>query len=92
MDKIKIVQPNNKENLKNTSDSQIQKFYSGKHIFFTEYTSLLGSSILEKILITCTEISKIYVMINVKNDVLIKEQLKKYFQNEVSNRTNTIII
>lgn len=92
MDKIKIVQPNNKENLKNTSDSQIQKFYSGKQIFFTEYTSFLGNSILEKILITCTEINKIYVMIKIKNDVLIKEQLKKYFQNEVSNRTNTIII
>lgn len=85
MDKIKIVQSNNKENLKNTSDSQIQKFYTGKHIFFTGCTSFLGNSILEKILTTCTEISKIYIMIKLKNNVLIKEQLKKYFQNEVSN-------
>lgn len=85
MDKIKIVQSNNKENLKNTSDSQIQKFYTGKYIFFTGCTSILGSSILEKILISCTEISKIYIMIKLKNDILIKEQLKKYFQNEVSN-------
>ena len=63
---------------------QIQQFYAGKHILLTGCTGFLGIIILEKILRTCTEISKLYILIREKANMAIEDRLKKLFENEVS--------
>ncbi|KOC58593.1 Putative fatty acyl-CoA reductase [Habropoda laboriosa] len=69
------------ENLKYNDVSQIRKFYAGKCILLTGCIGFLGSVILEKLLRTCVEIDKIYVMIRTKRDVSIEGRLKKRFEN-----------
>ncbi|XP_043507203.1 fatty acyl-CoA reductase wat-like [Frieseomelitta varia] len=72
----------NKSNCK----SQIQKFYAGKHILLTGCTGYLGTLILEKILHTCTEIGKLYILVREKVNMTIEDRLKKLFENEVFDR------
>lgn len=67
--------------------SQIRRFYAGKQILLTGCTGYLGIIILEKILRTCTEISKIYVMIREKKDIGVKDRLEKCFASNVSKVT-----
>ncbi|KOC66778.1 Putative fatty acyl-CoA reductase [Habropoda laboriosa] len=74
-------QLNKNENLRNNDISQIRKFYAGKCILLTGCIGFLGSVILEKLLRTCVEIDKIYVMIRTKKGVSIEERLKKRFEN-----------
>ncbi|KAK1132646.1 hypothetical protein K0M31_014031 [Melipona bicolor] len=63
--------------------SQIRKFYAGKHILLTGCTGYLGTIILEKILRTCTEISKLYILVREKANMAIEDRMKKLFDNEV---------
>ncbi|KOC70467.1 Fatty acyl-CoA reductase 1 [Habropoda laboriosa] len=74
-------QLNKNENLKNNDVSQIRKFYAGKCILLTGCIGFMGSVILEKLLRTCVEIDKIYVVIRTKKGVSIEERLKKRFEN-----------
>ena len=69
---------------KSKCKSQIQKFYAGKHILLTGCTGYLGTLILEKILHTCTEISKLYILVREKKNMVIEDRLKKLFESEVS--------
>lgn len=72
---------------KKNCGSQIRRFYAGKQILLTGCTGYLGTIILEKTLRTCTEISKIYVMIREKKNMEVKERLEKCFANNVSRVT-----
>ncbi|KOX67276.1 Fatty acyl-CoA reductase 1 [Melipona quadrifasciata] len=79
--------------------SQIRKFYAGKHILLTGCTGYLGTIILEKLLRTCTEISKVYILVREKANMAIEDRMKKLFENEVSlkrkyqmRQQNTIMI
>ncbi|CAL7948513.1 unnamed protein product [Xylocopa violacea] len=64
-------------------DSQIRKFYAGKVILLTGFTGYLGTIILEKLLRTCVEVKRIYVMIREKKGVTVEERLSKYFSNTI---------
>ncbi|XP_060830647.1 fatty acyl-CoA reductase wat-like [Bombus pascuorum] len=68
---------------KKNCGSQIRRFYAGKQILLTGCTGYLGTVILEKILRTCNEIGKIYVMIREKKNMEVKERLEKYFTNNI---------
>ena len=68
---------------KKNCESQIRRFYAGKQILLTGCTGYLGIIILEKILRTCTEISKIYLMIREKKNMGVKERLEKCFANNI---------
>ncbi|KOX74314.1 Fatty acyl-CoA reductase 1 [Melipona quadrifasciata] len=66
--------------------SQIRKFYAGKRILLTGCTGFLGTVILEKILRTCAEISKLYILVREKKNVGIEDRMKELFENEVFDR------
>ncbi|XP_068986861.1 fatty acyl-CoA reductase 1-like [Bombus flavifrons] len=68
---------------KKNCGSQIRRFYAGKQILLTGCTGYLGTIIFEKILRTCTEISKIYVMVREKKNMGVKDRLEKYFANNI---------
>lgn len=72
---------------KKNCGSQIRRFYAGKQILLTGCTGYLGTIIFEKILRTCTEISKIYVMVREKKNMGVKDRLEKYFADNVSKVT-----
>ncbi|CAL7948511.1 unnamed protein product [Xylocopa violacea] len=79
-----------KSKSKNNGDSQIRKFYAGKVILLTGFTGFLGTIILEKLLRTCTEIDKIYIMIREKRGVKVDERIKKYFENPIFNTLRNV--
>ncbi|XP_017764695.1 PREDICTED: fatty acyl-CoA reductase 1-like [Eufriesea mexicana] len=85
-DGSKTGQPNDKRNSMNNCDSQIRQFYAGKHIFLTGCTGFLGTVAVEKILRTCKEISKIYIMIRQKKGKSVEERLKHFFKNDIFNK------
>ncbi|KOX76757.1 Fatty acyl-CoA reductase 1 [Melipona quadrifasciata] len=68
--------------------SQIRKFYAGKHILLTGCTGYLGTIILEKLLRTCTEISKVYILVREKANMAIEDRMKKLFENEFTLERN----
>lgn len=67
-------------------DSQIREFYAGKRVLLTGCTGFLGTVALEKILRTCREIGKIYIMIRPKKGLSVEERLKEFFKNDVSTK------
>ncbi|CAL7948510.1 unnamed protein product [Xylocopa violacea] len=79
-----------KSKLKNNGDSQIRKFYAGKVILLTGFTGFLGTIIFEKLLRTCTEIDKIYIMIREKKGLKVDERIKKYFENPIFNTLHNV--
>ncbi|XP_076749570.1 fatty acyl-CoA reductase 1-like [Xylocopa sonorina] len=78
--------PDESSNLGNNEDSQIRKYYAGKVILLTGFTGFLGTIILEKLLRTCTEVTRIYVMIREKRGMAIEERLSKYFKNTIFDK------
>lgn len=46
--------------------SEIQSFYKGKNIFMTGGTGLMGKVLIEKLLYSCSDVNKIYVLIRPK--------------------------
>lgn len=75
--------------LNDNCDSEIQKFYAGKNILLTGSIGFLGTLILEKLLRSCTGISKIYVLLRPKNGISIEERIKRRFEDVVSTSQNT---
>ncbi|XP_029042874.1 fatty acyl-CoA reductase 1 [Osmia bicornis bicornis] len=64
-----------------SNNGQIRQFYAGKRILLSGATGFFGTSILEKLLRTCLEIDKIYVLIRPKKNMSIKQRMKNYFEN-----------
>ncbi|XP_076392702.1 fatty acyl-CoA reductase wat-like [Megachile rotundata] len=64
--------------------SQIRQFYAGKRILLTGSTGFLGAAILEKLLRTCLEIGKIYLIIRTRGKMTVEERMEKYFQSPIS--------
>ncbi|KOC62064.1 Fatty acyl-CoA reductase 1 [Habropoda laboriosa] len=79
-----------KEDLKNNDDSQIRKFYAGKCIFLTGCIGFLGSVILEKILRTCVDIGKVYVMIRPKKGMSMEDRVKERFRNVLFDKVHQL--
>lgn len=73
-----------KRNSTNNNPSQIRRFYAGKHVLLTGCTGFLGTVAVEKILRTCREVSKVYIMIRQKKGIPVEERLRDFFKNEVS--------
>ncbi|CAL7948517.1 unnamed protein product [Xylocopa violacea] len=91
MDEVRETgQSQNKTISESNYDSQIRKFYAGKVILLTGFTGFLGTIILEKLLRTCTEVSRIYIMIREKKGMTVDERLNKYFQNIVFDKLREV--
>lgn len=63
--------------------SEIQEFYADKTIFITGASGFLGSLVLEKLLRSCQDIRKIYILFRSTKRKHIKDRLKEYFNDEV---------
>ncbi|CAG0922801.1 unnamed protein product [Notodromas monacha] len=57
--------------------SRIADFYAGKSVFITGATGLIGKVLLERLLQTCPEICKIYVLVRNKHGVNERRRVEK---------------
>lgn len=64
--------------------SAIREFYSGSTILITGGTGFLGKLIVEKILRTCQNIERIYLIMRDKNGQNAEERMETYFGEEVT--------
>jgi fatty acyl-CoA reductase len=67
----------------------IKEFYKGKTILLTGCTGFLGKVILEKLLRSCPDIKKIYIMSRAKRNMEPLERLKQ--QILASECFNTLV-
>lgn len=64
-------------------ESRIQTFYDGKTILLTGVTGFLGKLILEKLLRSCYDLEKVYVLVRPKKGKSINERLEELFKSQV---------
>ncbi|XP_049767124.1 fatty acyl-CoA reductase wat-like [Schistocerca cancellata] len=67
--------------------SQVASFYDGACVLITGATGFLGTSLLEKLLRTCTGISRIYVLIRDKKGVPLRERVRRHLQGVFFSKT-----
>lgn len=64
--------------------SEIQSFYKGKVIFVTGGTGLMGKVLIEKLLYSCSDLNKIYVLIRPKRGRTPEMRVDEMFKLLVS--------
>ncbi|XP_015178305.1 PREDICTED: putative fatty acyl-CoA reductase CG5065 [Polistes dominula] len=73
---------------KNYVIRNVAKFFAGRSIFITGGTGFIGKVLIEKLLRSCPEIDKLYLLIRDKKGVNIEERLKKIFSLPLFDKLN----
>jgi FlaA1/EpsC-like NDP-sugar epimerase len=73
-----------RENMELTS---IQKFYKGRSLLITGATGFCGKSLLEKLLRSCADVGRIYLLIRPKKNEDIWARLKNLLDDPVRKIT-----
>ncbi|XP_011864992.1 PREDICTED: putative fatty acyl-CoA reductase CG5065 isoform X2 [Vollenhovia emeryi] len=60
--------------------SEIQSFYIGKTVFITGASGFMGKVLLEKLLYSCSDLDKIYVLMRVKRSCTVQSRLDDMFK------------
>jgi fatty acyl-CoA reductase len=63
--------------------SKVADFYKNKNIFITGGTGFLGIAIIEKILRSCPDVSKLYLLMRPKKGKAIEERLQELTKNAI---------
>lgn len=66
-----------------TNKSAIQEFFKNKSIFITGATGFLGKTLIEKLLRSCNELNKIYILIRHKKGKTPSERLNDILNAKV---------
>ncbi|XP_014231220.1 fatty acyl-CoA reductase wat-like [Trichogramma pretiosum] len=64
----------------------LQTFYAGQTVFLTGGTGFLGKVLVEKLLRSCPDVKRIYILVRDKRDVSVKDRMAKYFDDAVFDR------
>lgn len=64
--------------------SEIQEFYCGRSVFITGVSGFLGKALLEKLLRSCPNVNKIYVLLREKLESDPETRLKNIWNSPVS--------
>lgn len=90
---IYSLYPKNRVNMnslyfrENMELTPIQEFYKGRSVLITGATGFCGKSLLEKLLRSCADVGKIYLLVRPKKDVDISTRLTKLFDDPVRRIT-----
>lgn len=60
--------------------SEIQQFYKGKTIFITGGSGLMGKVLIEKLLFSCSDLDKIYILIRPKKGRSAELRIEEMFK------------
>jgi fatty acyl-CoA reductase len=63
------------------ADISIQHFYGGQSVFVTGVTGFMGKVLVEKLLRSCSDIDKIYLLIRTKREVIPSTRLQELITN-----------
>jgi FlaA1/EpsC-like NDP-sugar epimerase len=72
---------------KNMELTPIQEFYKGRSVLITGATGFCGKSLLEKLLRSCSDVGKIYLLVRPKKNEDISTRFKKVFDDPVRKIT-----
>ena len=61
----------------------IARFYSGKSVFITGGVGYIGKQVIEKLMRSCSEVDKIYVLMRAKKNHSVAERLEKTLTSPV---------
>ncbi len=64
--------------------SEIINYYKNKSIFITGATGFLGKVLIEKLLRTCYDVNKIYVLVRSKKGLTPMQRLNEIFSCKVN--------
>lgn len=70
-----------------TDENSVQAFYKGKEIFLTGGSGFVGKFVIEKLLRSCPDLRKIYVLMRGKKSLGINERLE-ILKNDKVNSVN----
>lgn len=76
------IHENNTENSDPKSHSKVVDFYKSKKILLTGGSGFLGKVLLWKLIETCPDIAKIYVLLRPKNNVSAEKRLIQMLKNK----------
>ncbi|KAK2586496.1 hypothetical protein KPH14_011394 [Odynerus spinipes] len=71
------------------SKTPIQQFYDGETIFITGGTGFLGKMLIEKLVRTCTDLDRLYVLVRPKKDNNAVERVETMFEDSVFDAMKT---
>lgn len=69
--------------MESTEVDSIKKFYEGAEIFITGGSGFLGKVLIEKLLRSCPDIKRIYLLLRPKNGMSDSERISKFSNNKV---------
>jgi len=75
----------------NESKSEIQSFYKNKTIFITGASGFMGKVLIEKLLYSCSDLNKIYILMRDKKGRSCDNRLEDMFKLSVRYCVNHII-
>jgi alcohol-forming fatty acyl-CoA reductase len=67
----------------NVQESQIANYYKDKSIFITGATGFLGKCLVEKLLRSCYDLKKIYILVRQKKGQTPTQRLNEIFNCQV---------
>ena len=70
--------------------SAIQEFFRNKSIFITGATGFLGKTLIEKLLRSCNDLKKIYILIRPKKGKSSSERLNEILNAKVKKNGDSI--
>lgn len=72
-----------------SEQSDIQAFYANKTVFLTGASGFVGTLVLEKLLRTCQDLRRVYVLFRSSKKKCLQDRLVEYFNDPVFYRMKT---